>query len=431
MSRVEVPVTMHWVSSPLGMLLALPLPVLIGSLAIPSEQFPPLFGQPSFLTDFTRGVAVLYLAIWLAIFVFAVPMRSVSTASISLDWRAQQWLHRSVRTIAIVTFGAYLTWGVIALARGLTIDAVRSLLAGDPGTMYVLRYQYFESLGGVTTWMQLGALLAPLAILRAKATGRSARAILVWLFALALVRALLNSERLALIEITVSTLLAYLILRPAAPRILRRWPTAIALIAGGWLGLVILFAGFEFFRSWTSAQATYEGGFWSYAVSLLLGYYATALNLAAFDINMLGGRPQLASLFDGNLYEQLFGPSAIAGAQRAYGLETFTNRSGLLSPLAALGLFGGALLFIAIGILLATLARRTARGDVVAFATYCASAVGILEIVRIFYFGSSRFAPVIIAALVLWLSWGLSRAGPRSPHPPATPDPPPDDHTSL
>jgi hypothetical protein len=54
-----------------------------------------------------------------------------------------------------------------------------------------------------------------------------------------------------------------------------------------------------------------------------------------------------------------------------------------------------------------SVARRVASGGVVAFAIYCGSAIGLLEIVRLFYFGSSRFLPVLIAGLGLYVSWKM------------------------
>ncbi|MDO8383191.1 MAG: hypothetical protein Q7T17_09465 [Microbacterium sp.] len=412
-SIIKIPVTMHWLWAPLGLLLTLPVPALIGSLAIPPAQFPALFGQPSFLEERARLVAISYIAIMLVVFLVFVPMRGRAATFISLDTKSITWLNRTVLTLASVTFAAYVFWIGSAVTRGLGPSAVLDLLTGEEGTIFVLRNQYFENYGGLTTWMQLAALLAPLVILRAKATGRAARTYLVPLFVLAFVRALLNSERLALIELALSTILAYLILRDEAPRIVRTAPRAIALIIGAWLALIVVFGTFEYFRSWTYAEAGYDGDFWSYAITLLLGYYATALNLAAFDSSILDGTPLVSAMFQGNLYEQFFGPSPLAGVQRAYGLETFTNRSGLLVPDIALGAWGGAVVIALTAFAIATLARRTARGDIIAFAAYCASAVAVLEIVRIFYLGSSRFLPVLIAIMGMAVSWSLLQAKER------------------
>lgn len=396
---VRIPVTLHWLWAPLGLLLALPAPALVGSLLIPGGDYPQLFGQPKFLDGRIEGIAVMYLIVLLLIFAITVPMRSTATTYIELDPRGRRWVNHAVLSVSFVTFAAYVVWISAALVRGLRFESVLALLNGDPGTMYVLRSQYFETLGGVTTWMQLAALAAPLAILRAKAGGKSARTILIWLFGFALLRALLNSERLALIEIAVSAILAVAILRPAAPRLLRSLPSSVLLIFTSWGALYLVFAIFEYFRSWTIARSDFGGGFWSYISSLLLGYYTTALNLAAFDIKLLDGKGVPGLMFDGDFYNSLFGPSPIAGAQKAYGLETFTNRSGLLTPYGALGVFGGLAVIIGLGVAFAILARRTVAGNPVAFAVYCASAVGLLEIVRIFSTGRPDFCQSLLLQL--------------------------------
>lgn len=412
---VEVPVTMHWLWAPFGLLFVLPLPALVMSFAIPDDQYQSLFGQPSFLTFELRGAAAAYFLLLVSVFLLGVVMRPKSLGSIRLGHAQLEWLHRSVRGLAWLTFGAYAIWFIAALARGFNLSTVAALLRGDPGTMYVLRYDYFETLGGVTTWMQAGALLVPLAILRSKSGGRSAKPIVASVIAAALLRAFLNSERLALIEILLSLVISLLLFRSEAPKLFRSVPGTLACVVLSWAGLFLAFVLFEYFRSWASVQDSYSGGLWSYAGGLFIGYFATALNLAAFDISMLQGSLSLPSLFDGGFYSAIFGPSALDGVQKAFGLETFTNRSGLLLPFAAFGWVGALLFFIAFSFCIAFVARRASQGSAVAAVLYAASAVGLLEIVRIFYFGSSRFLPVIVIGLVLAFTWAMSK---RSNHRP-------------
>lgn len=414
-SVVLIPVTMHWLWAPAGLLVAIPLPALIGSLLIPDLQFGPTFGQPSFLSLEYRLFAIASFAILAIVFFLAVPMSGRASFAIRLDAARIRWVTVCVRALSLVTFGSYAIWLTNAVARGLSVSSVVSLLSGEQGAMYALRNQYFESLGGVTTWMQLGALLAPLAILRERACGIRASRIIAPLIVLALVRAVLNSERLALIEILLSATMAIALLRPRAPRILRSPVSVLALIVIVWVGLISVFALFEYFRSWTYAEQTFEGGFVLYAVTLLLGYYATALNLAAFDRGLAGGQPLPSQLFDGNFWTTLFGPSPLRGYQRAYGLETFTNRSGLLVPEVAFGVTGGFLVIVATAVFIALLARAAARGGVVALAMYCGTSVAVLEIVRIYYLGSSRYLPVLIAGIVMAITWTLMRTKAHGP----------------
>lgn len=400
---------MHWLWSPLGLLSAVPIPAFLASTFLTPSSYPILFGQPYFLTPEVKWAAAIYLLIYALVFALGLRSGAESRRAMVLDIPAQAWLRQSITLLSIVTYAAYAAWAGLAVARGLRVNTIAALIAGDPGTMYVLRGQYFETLGGVTTWMQLGAILAPLLVLQGRIQNKLPIRPLVLLFVLAATRALLNSERLALIEIGLSTGLALLILRPAAPRLVRNPLNAFAIIAAAWVALIATFSAFEYFRSWSTVRNSFPGSFLEYSTSLLTGYYATAINLGAFDIGILKGRPTLVTLFDGSIYTQIFGPSPVAGVQKAYGLETFTNRSGLVVPMTALGIVGGAILVLVVALILANWARRAAAGHVLSFALYCACAVGILELVRIFYFGSSRFLPITVFAVLLWISWHLSR----------------------
>ncbi len=409
-----VPVTMHWICSPAGLLSVVALPAVAWTLLLPPESFPELFGQPAFLDGELRRAALVNVAVLLVACAVGAPHRLGRGTTIELDGPRARWLDQAVRSLAFVTFAAYAIWLVLAVVRGLRLSAVTALISGTSGSMYVLRHEYLQTVGGVTTWMQLGAVVVPLAVLRARAGIRRARTVVVPLVLLALLRAVLNSERLALIEVVGSGLLAYLVLRPEPPRVLRGALGSARTIVGAWVALFLLFGFFEFFRSWATVRGSYQGSFWAYSQNLLLGYYATALNNAGFDHYLLGASRLPSALFEGDVYSAVFGPSPIAGAAKVYGLEIYTNRSGVLTPYVALGAIGGALLLVVVGIGMNALARRVARGGVVALAVYCASSVGLLEIARIFYYGSSRFLPVVAAALVLSTWFRIVESRPRS-----------------
>lgn len=399
---------MNWLWSPIGMLLVLPAPVLIGSLSLSDETFLEMFGHPVFLTSQLKEIAALYFLLIATVAAIAVPSSTTALASVRLDAHQQAWLDRSVRALTLVTVSSYGVWFAAAASRGLRFTSILALLESAPDAMYELRTEYLSTIGGVTTWMQVGALAVPLAILRSRAGIRRARSIVSTLLLFSLLRALLNSERLAVIEILISALLALLMLRPAVPVLLRRKIVVATLVAGSWVALLLTFGAFEYFRSWSNYRASGGTGFWVYVSRLLLGYYATALNNAAFDITLLNGRSAPGILFDGNFYTWIFGASPIARAQYDYGLTIYTNRSGLLGPSAAFGFLGGGVVLLAMAVLVSVLARRTRAGSPVALAMYCGSAVGLLEVVRLFYFGTSRFLPVLLAGIVLAITWRLA-----------------------
>jgi len=401
---IRIPVTMHWVWSPVGLLLLLPGPALLASLLVNDNQFMEWFGQPRFLSPSLKLIALVNYILLLSISALASRTSPVSRATIDLDEHHQRWLDYSVRCFATITFGAYAIWFILAIVRGLNFVTITALVSGDSGAMYILRNDYFGTVGGVTTWMELGVLLGPLTILRSRAGIRSGSPILVVLFLFALTRAFLNSERLALVEVIVSTLIACLALRQEAPKPLLSKARVLVFFILSWVGLIVAFGAFEYFRSWRSQGLSSGRGFAEFVGTLFFGYYATALNLAAFDNWIMNGQHWLGAMFDGGFYRAIFGVSPTGDAQGIYGFVTFTNRSGLLTPVNALGFVGSAILWSVIGLLIGKLARQASFGGALALAAYCATATGMLEVVRIFYFGSSRFLPIIIGIIALAFS---------------------------
>src|SRR5262249_25904162 len=108
----------------------------------------------------------------------------------------------------------YALWMGLAIQRGMTLSNVAEVLAGEKGAMYDARFTYLPTVGGVTTLTQFGTAAAILgAILGFTRGWTGVRWRLGIVIGLALFRALLNSERFALIELFVPFLVAALALR--------------------------------------------------------------------------------------------------------------------------------------------------------------------------------------------------------------------------
>ncbi|WP_141929768.1 hypothetical protein [Microbacterium sp. SLBN-146] len=417
-NAVEIPVLMHWTWSPLGLLLVIPLPSLIGSLLIPGRDFRSMWGQPSLLSgDFALALLVLVLVIGL-LFAAAGPLY-LGRTTIRMTQRQVTWLSHSVVVIATVTFAAYAVWLGLGVIRGLSPSVLIGALNGEFGVMSTIKNRFLAPVSGVTTWMHLGVLLGPLLILRKRATGKSIAAPLLVLFALAAFRAFFVSERLALVELGAATLVAFLMVRERPPWLLARLPRAIASFALAWGVLVVFFAALEYNRSWLNYYAEQDNdGLLAFAWNRLLGYYATAVNNG-----VLYGQ---ASPPDYNFASLVPGVSEIplvAGSSRFRQYELllestsnpeFNNISGLTVPLAALGVWGGAAFFGVLAILIVTLARGVRRGSVLSFLTYSVIAIGILELSRIYYYSSSRFLVIALGLVALWLTYPRRRLPTRS-----------------
>ena len=141
------------------------------------------------------------------------------------DWKlAVPW--RSVRLIFTISFIltvlAYSVWFAVGIKNGLNLRLILDILHRASDANYDLRKEYFKTIPGVTTATQFGLTVIVLGIPLGVARGwRPVRWQLLAVFVLGLVRALLNSERLAVIELLVPLVVSFIWLRPAAGRLLR------------------------------------------------------------------------------------------------------------------------------------------------------------------------------------------------------------------
>lgn len=408
-SGASIAMLMHWAWSPLGLLLMIPLPALIGSLMIPAQDFRQMWGQPSFLSsDFTMAIVLVTLVV-VVVFALTAPMYLGSTR-VTLAANQVAWINHAVVIVATITLAAYAVWLVLGLARGLSVGVLMSAVNGELGVMSTIKNRLLAPVSGVTTWMHLGVLLGPLIILRRRASGRPGHALLIALFALATFRAFFFSERLAIVELVASTLIASLILRDRPPRIVSSIPKTIATFAVAWVALLIFFAILEYNRSWANYYSTRgDGDLISFSWNRLLGYYATAVNngvlfgeAAPPDLNFaslipgISEIPLVAGSSRFRQYEQLLEQSSN---------PEFNNISGLTVPLASLGVWGGAVFFCLLAAVIVVIAGSVRGGSVQAVIVYSVIGVGILELTRIYYFNSARFLVIVLGLLALWLTY--------------------------
>lgn len=237
------------------------------------------------------------------------------------------------------------------------------------------------------------------------------------LFMVSIVRSLLASERLALIEVAVSFAIAFLITYPRKLAFLKTPARTVFAYCVAWAGLVAGFAAFEFSRSWARFYAeTFDGTLLDFAAQRLLGYYATALNNSALAMEVApGGITRVSALFQGSAADSLgIGPRFDFGTvlQQSSNPE-FNNSSGLLVPTFALGAIGGMLLLVAVALGIAIAAVLASRGSIMGILTYSVVAVAVLELVRFFYLGATRAWPIFIGLVALFL---ISRAENRKPN---------------
>lgn len=288
---------------------------------------------------------------------------------------------------------------------------VMSLASGTSGAQHEMRDTLYQ-VPGVTSFVSMQSLCVVLVACYARWTGgvrlpdrfRWAMAALV---VLCLLRAWLWSERLAFLELVLP---AVVCLAPSFKG--RAWLFYAPLL--GILGVFVLFSFGEYFRTWQEIKSATDMSFVSYVTARFAGYYATALNNGAAIVRFLEPVyapvntaqwfykfplwPLVGLKLDGSLVMAFEDWFAMMSSRTNV---AFTNPSGLFMPFYDLGPALGLALWLLVGAVSGFLARAMQNGVFVGRVLYPVWYVGILEILRIFYWGYTRFFPVFLAALLL------------------------------
>jgi hypothetical protein len=235
------------------------------------------------------------------------------------------------------------------------------------------------------------------------------KSIFVGLAIFTFARAIIGSERLALIEF-----IAPLVLAQAAFQSRQSFFRATFPIFG-LIAIVIYFAAGEYLRSWQYYQFSGGGQFWDFATTRFVGYYSTALNngMGMFQVYSPLGVPRFTLPALGKLPMGLsWGGEADSVTSSGdilllylyeYGSWEFNNFSGLFAPLIDFGVAIGLATMCVVGIIVGMLYRSYAQRRLAGLILYPTCYIGTLEIVRLFYFGEPRVVPIyLVAGMVGW-----------------------------
>jgi len=406
---LQLPIQGHWSISPLVLLLLLPIPMFILScLESPSAFIN--WGQPYLL----NSTFILYAASNLAIvaFVFLVGFFTKKpTTHLYFTENQISRLVKATNLVTFITFAAYAAWIIIGVSRGLSFGLLRDALSGSNGAIWNLKTTVLEPVSGVTSWTQLGVILGPLLILKTRLTGKNQTRLFISLLVVTLLRAIFFSERLALVEVIVATSVAYIFTAPKLPNFLLKPWKFLAVWLSAAAGYVTFFAATEFIRSWTFYSVVTQKNIFEFSYDRIIAYYATALNNGALYIRTNGLSWDPFALLQGNfgiagLQEFIVSSSQGSASRFTNALWSssdpeFSNVSGIFITTSSLGILGSWLFWLLIAAAIIAVFRMSTAGSLTAIVLYSVTAVGILELDRLFYFGQSRIIPELIAILLL------------------------------
>lgn len=344
------------------------------------------------------------------------PLRRVDVDGEKLTRQQRRSLSVLVEAALVISIAAYVVWFAIGIFRAGGIAGLLETWRRDPEHV---KGELLVTFPGVTTLTQLAVAAIPLAIaFKLIRPGSVIRVLVVVVLALAVVRTLLFSERLAFIELLVP--LAFLVAAPRKVTVPRIAFYALALL----LAAITFFAATELRRSYAYTQDFSA----SRATTRFFGYYLTSVNNGIAVVDEYPARTPLYSSGEflwqlpvvGDLrvehlpglgtvslrYADVFGVDADGFWSRAFAVQGLDYEfNGLSTPGYLAADFGWAALVavLVLGLISGRLYARTAES---AFhrALYGVWLVGLFEFMRILYFTDTRIFPaylVFIAAYVV------------------------------
>jgi oligosaccharide repeat unit polymerase len=319
-------------------------------------------------------------------------------------------------SLLVFTVTAYLVWfGPLTTQPQL----IGEIFNGDRDN---LRGE-LQTLPGVTTLTQCGiAFVVLVTIKRYQGTALAWERAGVWLvIALAVGRALLWSERLAVLEVVVPCAVT----AAAFYRFRTRQGARLALVLPliGPVLLFFAFAGTEYFRSWRFYQDYYDS-IWQFSYERLMTYYAVATNSGVGLLEEMRNWPQYTGRFVfewawsmpklGPILTDTFGDVRLDFGDFLldYGDREFNNPSGLFPIVYDIGYFGSAIYFFLVGLVIGLLRRSYAQKQPFGLLFYPFCVLFILELLRFNYLASSRFIPAagsLFIAMLLHYEWPRAR----------------------
>lgn len=401
----------------------------IAAYAIPESVYrqywrtPKFFGLPAL--EITLGcVAVFVLGVLLSSGYFRrAALPPVAAGPAKLSPKVMMVLFRLSFYLCLI---GYVIWTGLAIYRGMRWQDVIDVAQGKEGAMYEARFVYLPTVGGVTTLTEFGTAAMILgAILGFTKGWRGVRGKLFVILGLAFVRALVNSERFALIELVVPFLITSLaFLYVGRQRVGRRTRLLVGLAPLiGFTGLLVLFTSFEYFRSWSNYYEGRDLNLVEFGASRLAGYYVTSFNNGAYLVDRLDpldapyftlhffwnfplSSPVIRRLFPDPILQStdkwFYFPFLESGAN----LE-FNNADGMMLPLMDYGIAGGLIWWFLTGLGCGFVYEMYCRREPLGLLVFPVIYLGLMEMPLAFYWGDGRAFPsqclLLGTPLLLWV----------------------------
>ena len=326
---------------------------------------------------------------------------------------------------AALTVMGYAVWFGIGFKNGFSPRmAIQLLTEGNIDDVDSIRRDIFPTIPGITTCTQFGAATVLLGSwLFVRGERRRLYIPLAAVFGAAAIRCVLFSERFALIELLLPTVLVALrwrVLGRATSRLVRG--ALFAAPALGLIGLVLFFGFCEYFRSWSVYQNQFDS-FAEFTVWRISGYYTTAHNNAAMALTTNHPRPlpyyTLRAFWEfpgvrtsSFSYEALTGIDMVKSHEamlERHGTPELNNEGGLFQPALEFGAGGFLIFWFVYGFVSLKVYREYLAGTLAGIVLYPLVYISILETPLVLVLFYPRMLPSLTALLTV--TWLASRVG--------------------
>lgn len=414
--------------SPVFLALVIGAGALIPAAIIDDETFRTLWRTPKSIdvhtiAMFASGVLAFAFGALISIALYREP-RDRGIAWPALPGKTLTILHKSSITLTTLTVLGYVGFAVVIARSGI---GPTELFSGSP--------EVKDSIGtipGVTTLTQFGmAAVVVSSILIVKKYSHAELCRLLAVVAFGVLRAFINSERLAILELVVPIVVVFAASLASKPGKSRRYAQIIPFVFPALV--VAIFAASEYFRSWTfyRLQGTYSFG--EFVLYRIAGYYATAANNGYLNFTHLrwhdrvpfdtiSGLWQAPGVEKLGLYEMLGGriPPIAQGDDASpyttvlslFGNPEFNSESGYASAFVDYGLVGGLIFFFIVGLLIGSFYKSFCSGSIYGLLNYPVAFIGVLELPRYVYWTYGRVIYTWLAiAIIIYLVSASRRRG--------------------
>lgn len=415
------PPALHWWARPHTLTFFLLVPLFVACALLPDEMFVLWRHSRNFISSSafevgSAGLGGFALAAWIA---SGTGARGQPSSEAGAGWVIDRTIYRGLTYLILgICLAAY----ALFLAPVVRNPAAVLNLIGQSSYASTMRETLIR-MPGITSFVNLGPLYVTLLFLQPQLTGsplsRLDQIALAGFLFLVLVRVLLWSERLAFLEVVVPIAIIRFARMPRHRVLLALLPFI------GILVLTFYFGVTEYFRSWTYYSGT-GVSYTDFILSRLLGYYATALNNGA--LLFLSYSPPFVPHHTAEWFVHLPFLSAIgldppaprrdliAGATLQN--PEFNNNSGLFAPMNDLGPAAGIAVWVLLGLVTGRLCRGFTNGKLLPMLLYPTWIIGVYELLRIFYWGATRYFPVFAMVPLVYfiLRYAAGRRLQRTAH---------------